>query len=178
MAVIAPAIVPVNDAPLDGLTVNVYAHGRKGPGFSLGYNNLHHAIEGMLPNGTYTIEASGWGSNGVTGWRTITIKGAPIDGPSMTLVPNASIPVNVKEEFTCADNTGSTTWTINGRNTIIKGPRRYLNVSLETTDDFALGRRVSLRKPAKPVDEALVTDGATARSHCVRICSSRVYPPS
>ncbi len=173
--------VPVIDGSFSdgqGVNVNVYAHGRKGPGFSLGYNNLHHAIEGMLPNGTYTIEASGWGSNGVTGWRTITIKGAPIDGPSMTLVPNASIPVNVKEEFTSADNTGSTTWTINGRNTIIKGPRRYLNVSLETTDDFALGRGVSLRNPTRPGDEALVTEGAPAGNYWVRINSSRGYPAS
>jgi hypothetical protein len=176
--VIAPAIVPVNDAPLNGLTVDVYAHGRKGPGFSLGYNDLHHAIEGMLPNGTYTIEASGWGANGVTGSQTITIKGAPIDGPSMTLVPNVSLPVNVKEEFTSADNTGPTTWTINGRNTVIKGPRRYLNVSLEPDDDFARGQPRSLRDPTKPGDDALVVESVPAGSYWVRINSSRGYPAS
>ncbi len=174
--------VPVIDASVSdaqGVAVNVYAHGRKGPGFSLGYNNLHHAIEGMLPNGTYTIEASGWGANGVTGGQTITIKGAAIDGPGMTLVPNASIPVNVKEEFTSADNTGSTTrTTINGRNTVIKGPRRYLNVMLEPADDFRAGRGVSLRSPTRPGDEALVIEGAPAGSYWVRINSSRGYPAS
>jgi len=175
--VIAPAIVPVNDAPLNGLTVNVYAHGRKGPGFALGYNDSDHSIEGMLPNGTYTIEASSFGSNGVTGLQTITIKGAPIDGPSMTLVSNASIPVIVKEEFTSADNPGSMTWNINGRNTVIKGPRRYLSVTLEPADDFGVGPQVSLRDPRR-ADDALVIEGAPAGSYWVRVNSSRGYPAS
>lgn len=168
--------VPVSDA--QGVNVNVYAHGRKGPGFSLGYNNLHHAIEGMLPNGTYTIEASSFGPNSVTGLQTITIKGAPIDGPGVTLVPNTSIPVNVKEEFTSVDHTGSRTWTINGRTTVMKGPRRYLNLTLEPADDFGTGRGVSLRNPTGPGDEALVIEGAPAGSYWVRVNSSRGYPAS
>jgi len=170
--------VPVVNAPDNGFAVNVYAHGRKGPGFSLGYNNIDHAIEGMLPDGTYTVEASSFGSNGVTGLQTITIKGAPIDGPSMTLVPNASIPVVVKEEFTSADSAGSMTWNINGRNTVIKGPRTYLSVTLEPADDFGVGPQVSLRDPRRGGDEALVIEGTPAGSYWVRVNSSRGYPAS
>jgi hypothetical protein len=170
--------VPVINAPDNGFAVSVYAHGRKGPGFSLGYNNSDHAIEGMLPDGTYTIETSSFGSNGVTGLQTITIKGAPIDGPSMTLVSNASIPVIVKEEFTSADNPGSTTWNINGRNTVMRGPRRYLSVMLEPADDFGIGQQVSLRDPRRAGDDALVIDGAPAGSYWVRVNSSRGYPAS
>jgi hypothetical protein len=169
--------VPVINAPDNGVAVNVYAHGRKGPGFSLGYTNSDHAIEGMLPDGTYTIEASSFGSNGVTGLQTISIKGAPIDGPSMTLVSNASIPVVVKEEFSSADNAGSMTWNINGRNTVIKGPRRYLNIALEPADDFGVGQQVSLRNPSR-ADDALVIDGAPAGRYWVRVNSSRGYPAS
>jgi hypothetical protein len=169
--------VPVINAPDNGVAISVYAHGRKGPGFSLGYNNADHAIEGMLPDGTYTIEASRFGPNGVTGLQTITIKGAPIDGPSMTLVSNASIPVVVKEEFTSADNPGSMTWNINGRNTVIKGPRRYLSVTLEPADDFGIGPQVSLRDPRRS-DDALVIEGAPAGSYWVRVNSSRGYPAS
>jgi hypothetical protein len=169
--------VPVINAPDNGIAVNVYAHGRKGPGFSLGYNNSDHAIEGMLPDGTYTIEASRFGPDGVTGLQTISIKGAPIDGPSMTLVSNASIPVIVKEEFTSADNQGSMTWNINGRSTVIKGPRRYLSVTLEPADDFRVGPQVSLRDPRR-ADDALVIDGAPAGSYWVRVNSSRGYPAS
>jgi hypothetical protein len=155
--------VPAINAPDNGFAVSVYAHGRKGPGFSLGYNNGDHAIEGMLPDGTYTIEASSFGPNGVTGVQTITVKGAAIDGPSMTVVSNASIPVIVKEEFTSADSPGSMTWNINGRNTVIKGPRRYLNLTLERPDDFGVGQQVSLRNP-RQADDALVIEGAPAGS--------------
>src|SRR4029077_4378862 len=170
--------VPVVNAPDNGFAVNVYGHGRKGPGFSLGYNNIDHAIEGMLPDGTYTIEVSSFGSNGVTGLQTITIKGAPIDGPGMTLVSNASVPVVVKEEFTSADSAGSMTWNINGRNTVIKGPRTYLSVTLEPADDFGAGPQVSLRDPRRGGDEALIIEGAPAGSYWVRINSSRGYPAS
>ena len=169
--------VPVIDAPDNGIAVGVYAHGRKGPGFSLGYNNSDHAIEGMLPDGTYTIEASSFGPNGVTGLQTIAIKGSAIDGPSMTLVSNASIPVVVKEEFTSADNAGSMTWNINGRNAVIKGPRRYLSVTLEPADDFGAGPQVSLRDPRR-ADDALVIEGAPAGSYWVRVNSSRGYRAS
>jgi hypothetical protein len=170
--------VPVINAPDNGIAVSVYAHGRKGPGFSLGYNNSDHAIEGMLPDGTYTIEASRFGPGGMTGLHTITIKGAAIDGPSMTLLPNDSIPVNVKEEFTSADNTGSMTWNINGRNTVVKGPRRYLSVTLEPADDIGAGPQVSLRDPRRGGDDALVIEGAPAGSYWVRVNSSRGYPAS
>ena len=170
--------VPVINAPDNGVAVSVYAHGRKGPGFSLGYNNSDHAIEGMLPDGTYTIEASRFGPDGVTGIQTITIKGSAIDGPSMTLASNTSIPVNVKEEFTSADNPGSMTWNINGRNTVIKGPRRYLSVTLEPADDFGVGPQVFLRDPRRAGDEALVIEGAPAGSYWVRVNSSRGYPAS
>ena len=170
--------VPVINAPDNGIAVSVYAHGRKGPGFALGYNDGDHAIEGMLPDGTYTIEASRFGPDGMTGLHTITIKGAAIDGPGMTLLPNASIPVNVKEEFTSADNAGSMTWNINGRNTVVKGPRRYLSVTLEPADDFGAGPQVSLRDPRRGGDEALVIEGAPAGSYWVRVNSSRGYPAS
>src|SRR5208283_2587372 len=89
-----------------GVNVIVYVNGRKGPGFTLGYNNLHHAIEGMLPNGTYTLEAASYGPNAMSGTQTITIKGSPATGPSVMLVPNGSIPISVKEEFTSPNRTG------------------------------------------------------------------------
>jgi hypothetical protein len=170
-----PVIVPVTDGREKGFSVEVYAHGHKGPGFSLGYNNRDHAIEGMLPDGIYTIEASSSGPNGVSGLETITVKGAPgdrrtIDGPRMTLVPNASISVNVKEEFTSTDH--------DDRNAALRKPRTYLSVTLESADDFAVGRDVPLRNPTGPVDENLVIEGAPPGRYWVRVQSSRGYPAS
>jgi len=173
-----PVIMPDSVAQGNGVAVSLYANGRKGPGFSLGYNDLHHAIEGMLPNGTYTVEASSFGPYARTGLQTITIKGAAVDGPSIALLPTASIPVNVKEEFTSADHAGSMTFTTNGRTTTVRGPRRYLSVMLEPADDFARGQPRSLRDPTKPGDDALVVESVPAGSYWVRINSSRGYPAS
>ena len=172
--------LPVNDATggdAQGINISVYAHGGKGPGFSLGYSSVDHAVEGMLPNGTYTIEATSFGPTPSTGLQTINIKGASIGGPGLTLVGNAAIPVVVKEEFTGDDHSGSMTWNINGRNVPIKGPRRYLNVTLEPADDFVIGRGVSLREPTS-ADGALFIEGAPAGRYWVQVQSSRGYPAS
>ncbi len=68
--------------------------------------------------------------------QTITIKGARVEGPPLAMVPNGSIAINVKEEFTGPDRTTPGSTTINGRPLILKGPNRYLNVTLERADDF------------------------------------------
>ena len=175
-----PVIVPGSDHPEYGLQVTVYAHDHKGPGFSLGHNPLHHAIEGMLPNGTYTVEAMVFRPNGpsMTGLQAITIKGGPIDGPAMVLAPDGLIAVNVKEEFTATGQMPLVTFSGESHGTALKGPRLYLNVTLETADDFGTGRNVSLRNPTGPGDESLVIEGASAGSYWVKVSSSRGYAAS
>jgi hypothetical protein len=199
MPVIFPSDLPGNRASENGVGVIVYSQGRRGPGFALGYNNADHSIEGMLPNGTYTIEASSLGDGWMSGLQLLTVKGAPnqdstighskigdpnngdrkINGPALALVPSASIPVAVKEEFTSPDNTGgTTTWTISGHRTVVRGPRRYLNVRLEPADDFGLGGVVSLREPTGAGDDALAIQGAAVGSYWVIADSSRGYVAS
>ena len=90
-----PVVMAVLDGQQNGVNVSVYAHGRKGPGFSLD-NGLHHAIEGMLPDGTYTVEASSLGPNGVSGTQTITIKGAPGEWSWITLFPGGLFPFTLR----------------------------------------------------------------------------------
>jgi hypothetical protein len=170
--------LPVNDQSEFGIGVDVFA-GHKGPGFSLGYNQLHRAVEGMLPSGTYTVEVTSYRPNGATftGLQSITIKGAAIDGPSIGLAPASPIMVNVKEEFTSADRNGSMIVSRNGRSTQVNGPRRYLNVMLESADDFGMGTAVSLH-PASAEDEALVIDGAAPGRYWVLVQSARGYAAS
>lgn len=175
-----PMISSAPEVTQNGIDVNVYARGRKGPGFSLGYNNQRHAIEGMLPNGTYTVEASTFGNSGLTGFQTIVIKSAPIDGPSLTLVPNGSIGINVKEEFASPVNSRFS-MSMNGRTFAMKGPRRYLNVTLDPADDFGVGRNFSLRNPSggdAGGDEGLAIDSARAGNYWVRVDSSHGYAAS
>ena len=171
-----PIISSAPEVTQNGINVEVYSHGRKGPGFSLGYDNQHHAIEGMLPNGTYTVEASTFGNIGLTGFHTIVIKGAPIDGRNLTLVPNGSIAINVKEEFASPVNS-SFSMSMNGRSFAMKGPRRYLNVTLDPADDFGVGRNFSLRNPSG-ADEGLAIEGASAGNYWVRVDSSHGYAAS
>jgi hypothetical protein len=167
-----------NVTPDRGVNVSVYALGRKGPGFTLGYNNRDQAIEGMLPDGIYTVEASAFGPNAATGLLTLTVKGAAVEGPRMTMAPNSPIAVNVKEEFTSADSTGAASWNINGRNIVLKGPRRYLNVVLEPADDFGPRGGGSLRSPTGPGDEGLVLESVQPGRYWVRVYSSRGFAAS
>jgi hypothetical protein len=166
-----PVIEPASDQPEAGFRVIVYA-GEKGPGFSLGYNPLHHAVEGMLPNGVYSIEvASSQPNNAMTGLQTIAIKNGPAQGPGIVLRPNGTIAVNVREEFANPERG-------NSRGAGLSGPRRYLNVTLEPADDFGMERPISLRDPANPGDDALVLAGAPAGRYWVRVQSSRGYAAS
>ncbi len=174
-----PVVAPGNDESANGLNVMVYA-GHKGPGFTLGYNSLHHAVEGMLPNGTYTVEVSSFRPNGASGSQTFTVKGTPVEGPAIVLAPNGLIAVNVKEEFTATGNGGSAAdgGPSGGRTSASNGPRRYLNVTLDPADDFGGGRSVSLRNPTGAQDDALVIEGAPAGRYWVRVQSSRGYAAS
>jgi hypothetical protein len=162
------------------LAVNVYANGHKGPGYTLGYNPADHAIQGMLPNGTYTVEATGFGQNGVTGngVQSITVKGAAVEGPSLALAASAAIPVLVKEEFTGADQSGRMLWNIEGREMRITGPRRYLHIGLEPADEVNDGPRGgSLKNPTGPDDPLVLEVRGTGR-YWVRVNSARGYPAS
>ena len=98
-------------------------------------------------------------------------------GPPMTLLPMASVRVDVKEEFTSTDNTGSVTFGINRRSITLRGPRRYLNISLEPADDAERGGP-SLRDPTGPRDESLVIENARPGRYWVRVSSSRGYAAS
>jgi hypothetical protein len=172
-------IDPAASGAENGLQVNVYAHGHKGPGFALGYNNGRHSIEGSLPNGNYTVEASSFGPNGMSGSQTITVKGAPVEGAILTLTPNSLIPVTVKEEFTGNNFNGSSSFSSNGRSTTFtKGPRVYLRVFLEPMDELGMGTTFTLRNPTGSSDDSLVIEGARAGRYWVQVRSARGYAAS
>jgi len=160
-----------------GMSVTVYAEGR-GPGYALGYSNGDQAIIGMLPDGNYTVEAATYGPHPTAGLLKFSVKGAAIERSGMMLVPNGSIPVNVKEELSSTDNSGTTFWSERGRSFTVQGPRRYLNISLEPADDFSIEQSASLRGPTNPEDESLVIDNVRPGRYWVRIHSSRGFATS
>ena len=93
-----PVRIAVTNFPSqNGVDVSVALQGHKGPGYSLGYNG--EGIEGMLPNGIYTVEATlQQGQQTATGSVNITVKDAPLTHASMVVLPNGSIPVNITDE--------------------------------------------------------------------------------
>jgi hypothetical protein len=97
-------VISAEPGPVPGLVVSVYPQGHRGPGFTLGFNRTQHAIAGSLPDGTYTIEAVGFGSNGQSGAGTITVANGPANGPPLVLAPSAPIEINIRQEPSAADN--------------------------------------------------------------------------
>src|SRR5713101_3229220 len=95
-----PVKLGVTNAPA-GLQVGIqiWPQGRAGPGYSLGYNTGDGLIEGSLPDGAYTVQVTTYGPNAMAGMSNITVRGSALSGPAVTLLPNSSIAVSVKEEF-------------------------------------------------------------------------------
>ena len=174
--------VPVANLPpgVGAMNIVVSAQGNRGPGYSLGYNNQDQTIDGLLPNGNYTLEASSYGPTPVSGLLNISVKGAAVEGPSMSVAPGGSISVNVKEEFTAPEDTDSQrAFVINGpRGTEQQGPRRYLDVRLESADDFGQERGGWPRPPSGPEDESLAFDNVQPGRYWVRANSSRGFVAS
>jgi hypothetical protein len=162
--------------------VTVSAAGQKGRGYSLGYRPEDQKIQGLLPDGTYALEVSSFGPTGATGIVNITVNGAPATGQSVTLVPNASINVNLTEEFTGIEDNGNGSRLGSFSSIGVAGdkqPRgRYLQVSLEPTDEIGQRRGPSLRQPSGPEDESLVLENVAPGPYWVRVNSSRGYAAS
>jgi hypothetical protein len=182
-----PIKIPVKNVDASTpLQVKVLMQGHRGPGYSLGYDEQEQKIQGMLPNGTYTIEAFGVGPGSGTGYVNITVKGGPVEGATLTLLPNGNIPVKVKEEFTATENieqvaTAASPMIVGGaggnRGGAIKvfvggelEARRLLrNVTLEPVDDFGPERGSGLRPPSSPQDESLVIENVLPGRYRVHV---------
>jgi hypothetical protein len=165
-----------NAPPNTGIGVNVSSTGSHGPGYSLGYNVQTHSIEGMLPQGTYTVEGFGFGPPLTVGESSLTVHDAPLSVGTMTMVARPSISVNVKEEFSSPEQTNDAGISIRSSlSSTASGPRSYLNLRLESVDDFSQRGGASLRPPANPKDETLALEGVAPGRYWVHVDSSRGY---
>jgi hypothetical protein len=134
------------------MNVSVALEGHKGPGYSLGYTG-DPGIEGMLPNGNYSVEATlQQGQQTATGIANITVKDASLTHTSIAVVPNGSIPVTIKNELS-----GSGQQTVGSLTGGQFSPARKADVSLQPADDFD-AEGFALRPPRKPNDNDLVLE--------------------
>jgi hypothetical protein len=151
--------------------VKVWRQGHEGPGYSLGYNPRDQAIEGQLPDGSYTVQVTSRGTNGLTGFSNITVSGAPVSGAVVTLVPGTAIGMSVREEFRQARTGSTTTITDEFRRTFTTSQRRpnYLRATLVPVEEFGFRQTYALRSPTGPDDESLVFENVPPGRYRVHV---------
>jgi hypothetical protein len=155
--------IPIANGNQDtGISVDVSPQGHRGPGYSLGYNTGRQRIEGQLPNGNYVVEAT---TPEASGAINIAVADGAVNSAAITLVRNASIVLNVREEFSSSDQNSSST----------RGPRSYLDVRVEGADDYGPQRIGSLRQPSGSNGDALVIEDLMPGRYWLRVRTSRGY---
>lgn len=161
-----------NAAPGVGHNVSVFPQGHDGPGYSLEYNEREQVIEGLLPNGAYTLQVASFGESAASGQMNFSVRGGPFVGRAITLMPNSSINVTVKHEFEKDEspivaNETLVTMGADGRGTV--GKQRDVQVALIPADDFRQANATSLRPPKGPEDESLVLENVQPGRYRVRV---------
>lgn len=169
-----PVAIPVLNMDSQGFNINVSAQAHPGPGYSLGYNRRTNRIEGLLPNGTFEVQAIGFGPVSSSGQVTFTVSGSAVNSPSMAVAPSTVIPVQVREEFSKEWN-GGLSWSNGAHTFMVHGPRAYLDVWLEPAEDFLQLGRPSLRVPTSASDQSLVIENVLPGAYWVRFRTSRGY---
>jgi hypothetical protein len=144
----------MNSALGAGYNTTVGLQGHWGPGYSLGYNQ-DGTIQGMLPNGNYTVEVVKFGENSATGKLNLSVNGAAVEGPSLMLVPSNSIEARLKDERTKSANAQP-------------GLLRNFGVMLVPREEFGVANPVGIQPPKSPEDETIVFTNVSPGSYWVR----------
>jgi hypothetical protein len=169
-----PVRIPVASEDI-GNGMRVTVQGQRGPGYELGFNTAAHRIEGMLPNGTYGVTASTFGENAASGKITLVVAGGLAETALLVLTRNSSIRINVKEEFNEKKSNATMTYS-NGTNTYtFRGPRAYLHISVESTDEFDPRGNANLRPPLGPNDDSLVLENVAPGRYWLRAQTGQGY---
>ena len=177
-----PVRLPVvNSASAQLNQVLVWPVGHPGPGYSLGFDERQNAVRGSLPNGTYSVFVDTDGPAGVTGTATFTVRGAPVSGPSITLVPNSSISVVFREEFAHPRNPGdfdNSAGTAQAREAAVF--RQNYPVQLVPEEPFGFGRQITFRQPTGPDDASLILENVPPGRYRVQVyvSSNQAYAAS
>src|SRR5438128_1189727 len=134
------------------LNIQVWPQGHPGPGYALGYNPTEGLIQGSLPDGFYVVQVSSYGANAMSGTSNLFVKGAAVEGQTVALLPNISIPVTVHEEFQLSETLAQ--MPAPESNFRVKGRPRYLQVNLLPVENYGAGGGASLRHPQDPQDDS------------------------
>jgi hypothetical protein len=138
-----------------GYNTTVGLQGHRGPGYSLGYDQNESTIQGMLPNGNYTVELVKFGENIATGKLNFSVNGSAEEGLSLILVPSNSIEVRLNDERTKSTNAQP-------------GLLRNLGVMLVPRDEFGEANTVGIQPPKSPEDETILFTNVSPGSYRLR----------
>ncbi len=143
-----------------GLQIEVWAQGRPGPGFSLGYDQDEQAIVGMLPNGNYTIQVNAYGPVGASGEINIGVNGGGVEGAAVNLAPNSSIRVNLKAEFASPDIAAQWGSVEEGGKPVSKSQMilRSMQLNLFPVESFRRRSGAAARPTGNPNDDGVLID--------------------
>ena len=167
--------IPVANGEMNGnMDVRVMPQGQHGPGYSLGYNAGTHKIEGLLPNGDYTVEAFSYGQDSASGQVNLRVAGAAAEGSALTLGRNSSLTLEVKEEFTRTQEVVRCGGEVQ-RAGCTRGPGAYLDPMLEPVDEFEAFGGGAVRPQNNPNDNSLVMENVLPGRYWLRLSSSRGY---
>jgi hypothetical protein len=120
-----------------GVSIVLYPQGHPGPGYELGFDPSEEAIRGLLPDGSYTLKLSTQQQQqGSSGTLNFTVRGGPVEGLSIALIPYISLGVSVKTDFQVEVSSNEQAQRHGGR-TIYKG---QVLISLSPVDSFENGR--------------------------------------
>jgi hypothetical protein len=174
-----PVKIPLANGEMNGgLDIRVNLQGQHGPGYSLGYNASTHKIEGLLPNGNYTVLAFTYAQDSVSGEVNLRVAGAPAEGPPLTLTRNSSLTLEVQEVFTQTNGSFAANGGTSQHPYIVRGPQAYLYPRLEPADDFAPWGTGSARPPMNPNDTSIAIDNVLPGRYWLRLNTGRGYVAS
>ena len=171
----AVRIAVTNGAPGNGHNVLVFPQGHDGPGYSLAYNEHEQMIEGLLPNGAYTLEVASYGQGATSGQMNFSVRGAPFVGRSINLAPNGSIQVTVKHESESSAGPGVGVETLSDQTQAKRNPGRGRDVqvtliSLEQFNRASMGSR-----PKGAEGETMVFENVPPGRYRVSVQVARGY---
>lgn len=172
-----PVKIGVENVPAgQSLDLRVYPTGHHSPGWSLGYNPGDGTVAGMLPDGSYAVEAYSYGERQFSGILNFAVRGRPLEGPTLSLVPDATVTVRVHEEFETQPSNFIKVETGQGQQQ--SSGRRFsrVNVMLEPVDDFeAGGFAVPSQLPPKSETQELIIPNVRPGHYRVHVAAGTGY---
>jgi hypothetical protein len=173
-----PVKIPVSAAPGEqGFNLVVYPLGHPGPGFSLGYDQGEQAIVGRMPDGAFTVGLMSYGPNSAAGMTNFLVQGAAVQGTDVSMVPNGTLTVSVKEEFRNASTLSPQPQPQAGISKGIGGNSPAMQLELSPAEDFGM----ALSQVSRPVGDSANTleiQGVVPGKYTVRASPTQGYASS